>query len=123
MKIPFLSFEKMDADVKQQTLSSFESFFDDNWYVLGAQVKQFEKDYALFSHTQFSVGVANGLDALIIALKTLNIGEGDEVIVPSNTYIASWLAVSYVGATPIPVEPNIDTFNINPLLIEASITS
>lgn len=123
MKIPFLSFEKMNADVKQQTLSSFESFFDKHWYILGEQVKQFEQDYARFNQTQFAVGVANGLDALIIALKTLNIGEGDEVIVPSNTYIASWLAVSYVGAIPIPVEPNTNTFNINPLLIEAKITA
>jgi dTDP-4-amino-4,6-dideoxygalactose transaminase len=122
MKIPFLSFEKMNADVKQATLDSFEHFFDSGWYVLGEQVKQFEKNYALFNKTAYSVGVANGLDALIIALKTLNIGSGDEVIVPSNTYIASWLAVSYVGAIPIPVEPRMGTYNINPDLIEASIT-
>jgi dTDP-4-amino-4,6-dideoxygalactose transaminase len=122
MKIPFLSFEHMNAEVKIATLQSFEHFFDKGWYVLGEQVKQFEQDYALFNNTNYSVGVANGLDALIIALKTLNIGEGDEVIVPSNTYIASWLAVSYVGATPVPVEPRIDTYNINPELIEAKIT-
>jgi dTDP-4-amino-4,6-dideoxygalactose transaminase len=123
MNIPFLSFEKMNADVKQETLRSFEHFFDSGWYVLGNQVKQFEQSYAAFNQTQYSVGLANGLDALIIALKTLNIGKGDEVIVPSNTYIASWLAVSYVGATPIPVEPRPETYNINPELIEAKITS
>lgn len=123
MNIPFLSFHKMNADVKAETLASFEHFFDKAWYVLGDQVKQFENEYANFNQTNHCVGVANGLDALIIALKTLNIGKGDEVIVPSNTYIASWLAVSYVGATPIPVEPRIDTYNINPEGIEANITS
>lgn len=123
MKIPFLSFEKMNADVKTATLASFEHFFDSAWYVLGEQVKQFEKDYASFNKTEYAIGVANGLDALIIALKTLNIGEGDEVIVPSNTYIATWLAVSYVGATPIPVEPRLETYNINPDQIESKITN
>jgi dTDP-4-amino-4,6-dideoxygalactose transaminase len=123
MKIPFLSFNQMNADVKQETLASFEQFFDSSWYVLGKQVQQFEQDYATFNQTAYSVGVANGLDALIIALKTLNIGPGDEVIVPSNTYIASWLAVSYVGATPIPVEPRIETYNINPEGIESKITT
>ena len=123
MTIPFLSFKKMNADVKAETLSSFEHFFDSAWYILGNQVKQFEQEYATFNHTNHCVGVANGLDALIIALKTLNIGKGDEVIVPSNTYIASWLAISYVGATPIPVEPRITTYNLNPDLLEAKITS
>jgi dTDP-4-amino-4,6-dideoxygalactose transaminase len=122
MNIPFLSFTRMNADVKAETLQNFEQFFDKAWYVLGEQVTSFEKDYAGFNQTTHSVGVANGLDALIIALKTLNIGPGDEVIVPSNTYIASWLAVSYVGATPIPVEPRENTCNINPDLIEAAIT-
>lgn len=113
----------MNEAIKHELLPNFEQFIDNGWYVLGNQVKQFEHDYATFNHTQFCAGVANGLDALIIALKTLNIGKGDEVIVPSNTYIASWLAVSYVGATPIPVEPRITTYNINPDLIEAKITA
>jgi dTDP-4-amino-4,6-dideoxygalactose transaminase len=120
--IPFLSFRKMNADVKAETLDSFGQFFDSGWYILGEQVKRFEKEYAAFNHTSHCVGLANGLDALIIALRTLNIGEGDEVIVPSNTYIASWLAVSYVGATPVPVEPRIETYNIDPELIQAKIT-
>lgn len=120
--IPFLSFRKMNADVKAATLQSFEHFFDKGWYILGEQVKHFESEYAAFNKTRHCIGVANGLDALIIALKTLNIGPGDEVIVPSNTYIASWLAVSYVGAVPVPVEPRIETCNINPKLIEANIT-
>ncbi len=122
MNIPFVSFARMNADVKADTLQSFEQFFDSAWYVLGKQVSAFETEYAIFNETTHAVGVANGLDALIIALKTLNIGPGDEVIVPSNTYIASWLAVSYVGATPIPVEPRESTSNINPELIERAIT-
>jgi len=123
MNIPFLSFQKMNMQVKAEVLTSFESFFISSRYILGERVEQFEKEYAMFNNTQYCVGVANGLDALIIALKTLNIGKGDEVIVPSNTYIASWLAVSHVGATPVPVEPRIDTFNINIDLIENAITS
>ncbi|TAE84000.1 MAG: DegT/DnrJ/EryC1/StrS family aminotransferase [Bacteroidetes bacterium] len=120
--IPFLSFKQMNADVKQDLLPSFEQFIDNGWYILGNQVNQFEGEYASYCSTSYCAGVANGLDALIIALKTLEIGPGDEVIVPSNTYIASWLAVSYVGATPVPVEPRISTYNINPDLIEAAIT-
>jgi dTDP-4-amino-4,6-dideoxygalactose transaminase len=120
--IPFLSFKQMNADVKQAILPSFELFIDNGWYILGNQVKQFESEYANYCNSRFCAGVANGLDALIIALKALEIGPGDEVIVPSNTYIASWLAVSYVGAKPIPVEPKLDTYNINPDLIEAAIT-
>lgn len=123
MKIPFLSFSKINKDVRPEVMASFESFFDSSWYILGNNVKKFEDDYAKFNQTQYSIGVANGLDALIIALKTLNIGPGDEVIIPSNTYIASWLAVSYVGSTPIPVEPRIETFNIDPDLIEQAITT
>lgn len=120
--IPFLDFKKMNQDVKAELLPSFEHFIDSGWYILGNQVKQFEADYANFNDVKYCSGLANGLDALIISLKALNIGDGDEVIVPSNTYIASWLAVSYVGATPIPVEPNLVTYNINPDLIEAAIT-
>jgi dTDP-4-amino-4,6-dideoxygalactose transaminase len=120
--IPFVSFQHMNNEIRHDLSLSFENFIDKGWYILGDQVKQFEEDYAEFCTSRHAVGVANGLDALIIALKTINIGAGDEVIVPSNTYIASWLAVSYVGATPIPVEPKIETYNINPDLIEAAIT-
>lgn len=122
IKIPFVSFQNMNAEIRHELSTSFENFIDKGWYILGDQVKQFEQDYANYCTTKHAVGVANGLDALIIALKTLNIGTGDEVIVPSNTYIASWLAISYVGATPVPVEPRIDTYNINPDLIATAIT-
>lgn len=112
----------MNEDVKAELLPSFENFIDKGWYILGDQVKAFETEYAAYCNASHCAGVANGLDALIIALKALDIKEGDEVIVPSNTYIASWLAVSYVGAIPVPVEPNPVTYNIDPNLISAAIT-
>ncbi len=119
--IPFLSFEKMHAQIKREMLHAFEKVYDSYWYILGKEVETFEKQYAQYSHVQYCVGVGNGLDAIIIALKTLNIGKGDSVLVPSNTYIATWLAVSYVGAEIIPVEPDEKTYNIQPENIEAAI--
>lgn len=123
MQIPFLSFKKMHDQVKPDMMKAFEKVYDSHWYIMGNCLSTFEKNYAAYSKTQFCTGVANGLDAIIISLKTLGIGPGDEVIVPSNTYIATWLAVSYVGATPVPVEPNAQTYNINPDLIEKVITN
>jgi len=122
-KIPFVSFDYMHQPIKVEMLQAFEAFYDSNWYVLGNRVKTFENEYASFNKVENCVGVSNGLDALHIALKTLGIGQGDEVIVPSNTYIATWLAVSYVGAIPVPVEPDINTYNIDVTKIEAAITS
>ena len=121
MKVPFLSFEATTAQLKTRLLSAYEQFIDSGWYVLGNGVRQFEEEYAQFSHTKHCIGVGNGLDALYIALKTLGIGTGDEVIVPSNTYIATVLAVSYTGATPVPSEPDVHTFNLNPALLEEKI--
>ena len=123
MNIPFVSFEGMHAPIKSEMLQAFEAFYDSNWFILGDRVKAFEASYASFNNTDHCVGVSNGLDALHIALRVLGIGAGDEVIVPSNTYIATLLAVSYVGATPILVEPDIRTYNIDPDKIEAAITS
>lgn len=120
---PFLSFEETNKKIKPEILASFESFFDSGWYVLGENVKNFEQEYANFNQVSHAIGVSNGLDALHIALKTLGVGKGDEVIVPSNTYIATALAVSYVGATPVFVEPDMDTYNLDPKNIENSITS
>ena len=123
MKIPFLSFEAQNKVVKKDILDVVEKVFDSNWYVLGNSVTTFENKYAEFNGTKHCIGVANGLDALYISLRALGIGKGDEVILPSNTYIASWLAVSMVGAKPVPVEPDLHTYNINPNLIEAAITN
>jgi dTDP-4-amino-4,6-dideoxygalactose transaminase len=93
------------------------------WYIGGEDVEAFEREFAAFTETQFCVGVANGLDALRMALLAMGIGVGDEGIVPSNTYIATWLAVSHSGATPIPVEPVESTYNLDSERIEAAITS
>jgi len=123
MKIPFLNFGATHHPMKNEMMNAFEKVYDSNWFVLGEQVKAFESNYAIFNKVNHAVAVSNGLDALHIALKTLNIGPGDEVIVPSNTFIATVLAVSYVGASPIFVEPNIHTYNIDPSKIEAAITS
>ena len=123
MKIPFLSFKQMNAVIKPEVMAAFEHFFDSNWYILGDRVQQFENEYAQFNHVAYCVGVSNGLDALHIALKTLGIGKGDEVLVPSNTYIATVLAISFVGATPVFVEPDISTYNIDPSKIEEKISS
>jgi dTDP-4-amino-4,6-dideoxygalactose transaminase len=122
MNIPFLSFGPTNKLVKSEIMQSFEEFFESGWYVLGNSVRDFESDYAAFNQTKYAVGVSNGLDALFIALKSLDIGPGDEVIVPSNTYIASFLAVSYTGATPVPVDPDIFSYNLDPLVIESKIT-
>lgn len=123
MDIPFLSFKETNKQIKTEILSSFESFFDSGSYILGDNVKLFEKNYADFNGVKYCVGLSNGLDALHIALRVLGIKENDEVIIPSNTYIATALAVSYVGATPVFVEPDINTFNIDPLKIETAITA
>ena len=123
MKIPFLNFSATHQPMKADMMNAFEKVYDSNWFVLGEQVKAFENSYAAFNQVQHCVAVSNGLDALHIALKTLNTGPGNEVIVPSNTFIATVLAVSYVGATPIFVEPNVHTYNIDPSKIEAAITN
>ena len=112
----------MHGRLKAEMLNAFEKVYDSYWYIMGGCLKEFEKNYAEYCNTQYCSGVANGLDALILSLKALNVGPGDEVIVPSNTYIATWLSISYVGAKPVPVEPRIDTYNINPALIEQTIT-
>ena len=101
---------------------AFTRVYDSHWYVLGEEVKLFEEEYAAFNHVEHVVGVANGLDALVLSLRVLGVGPGDEVIVPSNTYIATWLAVTQVGARPVAVEPDPATSNLNPDLIEAALT-
>jgi len=121
MNIPFLSFEETNKKIRTEILEAFEHFFDNSWYVLGDQVKKFEQEYSAFNQVNYTIGVSNGLDALHISLKSLGIGKGDEVIVSSHTFIASVLAISYVGATPVFVEPDINTFNIDPKKIEAAI--
>lgn len=122
MKVTYLDLKSINLAHQDEFKNAFNNVLDSGWFILGKHLEQFEQNYAHFNQTKHCVGLANGLDALILSLKVLGIGIGDEVIVPSNTYIATWLAVSYVGATPIPVEPKWETCNINPELIEEKIT-
>lgn len=120
--IPFSSFSYINKIIKSDILDSFERVFDSSWYIQGVALEDFEKKYAEFNNTKYAIGVSNGLDALTIALRALNIGNGDEVIVSSHTYIASVLAITHVGAKPIFVEPDIKTYNIDYAKIEDAIT-
>lgn len=122
MNVPFLSFEPQHKPLRSALADAFARVVDSYWYVLGEEVKQFEQEYAAFNRVHCVVGVANGLDALVLALRALKIGPGDEVIVPSNTYIATWLAVTQVGATPVPVEPDPATSNLDPTRLAAALT-
>ena len=123
MKIPFVSFLPMEKELDSDIRNAFDRVYTRSWYIEGEEDKRFESSFANYCGSKYCVGVGNGLDALILALKALGIGCGDEVIIPSNTYIATALAVVYVGATPVFVEPDIRTFNMNPDNIEASLTS
>ena len=123
MKVPFLDFAPMHDELHEQLVEKFNKVLDANYFILGEEVKEFESAFAAFCGAKHVLGCGNGLDALILALRALEIGEGDEVIVPSNTYIATALAVSYVGATPVFVEPTLATFNIDPTRIEDKITA
>lgn len=124
MNIPFYTFEHIHTpEIKEEIKQSFAKILDKGNFINGEEVGQFEQEFATFSGAKHAVGVSNGLDALRMALVALGIGKGDEVIVPSNTYIATWLAATDIGCIIIPVEPRKDTYNINPDLIEAAITS
>lgn len=122
MRIPFVSFKPMERELDGDLREAFERVYTRSWYIAGKEDERFEEAFAKYCNSNYCVGVGNGLDALMIALKALGIQEGDEVIVPSNTYIATALAVTYVGATPVLVEPDINTFNIDPTNIERAIT-
>ncbi|HEX8429508.1 DegT/DnrJ/EryC1/StrS family aminotransferase [Hymenobacter sp.] len=122
MRIPFLSFTPQHGPLREEILAAIAEVYDKQWYVLGDQVREFEAAYARYNQVNYCVGVANGLDALHLALKALRVGPGDEVLVPSNTYIATWLAISFVEATPVPVEPDAATYNLDPARLEAAIT-
>lgn len=122
MNIPFLDLGAAYRELKPEIDSAVARVLDSGWYILGPEVEAFEAEWAAYCDAAHAVGVANGLDALILALRALDIGPGDEVIVPSNTYIATWLAVSAVGARPVPVEPDPATHTIDPALIPAALT-
>ena len=122
MKIPFLDLGASYRELQTEIDAAIHRVLDSGWYILGPEVQAFEAEWADYCGATHAVGLANGLDALILALRALDVGPGDEVIVPSNTYIATWLAVSAVGAKPVPVEPDPTTHNIDPNRIGAAIT-
>lgn len=123
MEVPFVSFLPLEKKLDSELRQAFERVYKASWYIEGMEDKKFEKEFAKYCNSKYCVGVGNGLDALMLSLKALEIKEGDEVIVPSNTYIATALAATYVGAKPIFVEPDIRTYNINPNKIEEKITN
>lgn len=120
--IPFLDMKSPYQELKDAIDEAVDRVLTSGWYILGQEVRAFEAEWASYAGAQHCIGVSNGLDAMHLVLRAWDIGPGDEVIVPSNTYIATWLAVSYAGATPVPVEPDPRTFNIDPSRVEAAIT-
>ena len=123
MKVPFFEPKLAYNELHGEFDAAYHRVMDSGWYLLGKELEQFETEFATYCQTNFCVGLGSGLEALHLILRAYEIGTGDEVIVPSNTFIATWLAVSYTGATPVPVEPDPETFNIAPERIEAARTS
>ena len=115
MKSPYL-------ELKEELDAAYRRVMESGWYILGAEVDAFEQEFAAACEARYCIGLGNGLEALHLILRGYDIGEGAEVIVPSNTYIATWLAVSYAGAKPVPVEPDPRTYNLDPDRVEAAIT-
>jgi dTDP-4-amino-4,6-dideoxygalactose transaminase len=122
MKTPILDLGAAYRELKTEIDAAVSRVLESGCYILGPEVEAFETEWAAYCHVKHAVGLAKGLDALVLALRALNVGPGDEVIVPSNTYIATWLAVSAVGAKPVPIEPNPTTHNIDTKRIAAAIT-
>lgn len=120
--IPFLSLRETYEELKPELDAAVARVLASGWYIGGPEVEAFEEAWASYTGAAHAVGTGNGLDALVLALRAMDVGPGDEVIVPSNTFIATWLAVTYVGATPVPVEPVEATYNLDPAQIEAAIT-
>ncbi|PKM77570.1 MAG: erythromycin biosynthesis sensory transduction protein eryC1 [Firmicutes bacterium HGW-Firmicutes-15] len=120
--IPFLDLKAGYLELKDELNAAYERVMNSGWYILGSEVEAFESEFAAFCGTRYCIGVGNGLEALHLILRAYGIGPGDEVIVPANTYIATWLAVSQCGALPVPVEPVELSYNIDPARIEEAIT-
>lgn len=121
-ELPFLDLSRLHASMQEQLDAAFRRVMASGWFILGPELEAFESEFAAYSQVKHCIGVGNGLEALHLLLQAYDIGPGDEVIVPSNTFIATWLAVSQCGATPVPVEPDPRTHNLDPSLIEAAIT-
>jgi dTDP-4-amino-4,6-dideoxygalactose transaminase len=123
VNVPFLDLKTPYGELQAEMDSAYQKVMKSGWYILGEEVEAFESEFSKYCGVKHCIGVGNGLEALHLILEAYEIGRGDEVIVPANTYIATWLAVSYTGAIPVPVEPDILTYNLNPKLIEKAITS
>ncbi|BCR05186.1 aminotransferase [Desulfuromonas versatilis] len=122
MRVPFLDLKAPYLELREELDAAYRRVMESGWYVLGPEVEAFEAEFAAYCETRHCIGVGNGLDALYLSLLAMGIGAGDEVIVPSNTYIATWLAVSYAGARPVPVEPDPETCNLDPDRVEEAVT-
>ncbi len=122
MKVPFLDLKAPHAELREELDIASRRVMESGWFILGEEVRMFEEEFAAYCGAKHCVGVANGLDALHLILRAMKIGAGDEVIVPANTYVATWLAVSYAGAIPVAVEPDERTYNLDPSRIEDAIT-
>jgi dTDP-4-amino-4,6-dideoxygalactose transaminase len=120
--IDFLNLHRINTPHEEKLTSAVRRVIDSGWYILGEECSRFEAEFAAWCGVRHCIGVANGLDALQLSLRGLGIGPGDEVLVPSHTFIATWLAVTSIGATPVPVEPRSDTCNMNPELLTAALT-
>ncbi len=121
-EIPFLDMKPHYLEIKDELDEAYQRTMESGWYILGGELDAFEQEFATYVGSKHCIGVGNGLEALQLILMGYGIGAGDEVIVPANTYIASWLAVSYSSARPVPVEPDPGTYNMDPRLIEKAIT-
>jgi dTDP-4-amino-4,6-dideoxygalactose transaminase len=121
--IPFLDLKSINLRSREALHEALDRVLDSGWFILGKETEAFEREFASYCRVEHAIGVANGLDALYLVLNAWSIGPGDEVIVPSNTFIATWLAISRTGATIVPVEPDVDSYNINPRRVEAAITN
>jgi dTDP-4-amino-4,6-dideoxygalactose transaminase len=120
--VAFLDLKRLNGELRAPLAEAFARVMDSGWYILGSEVEAFEAEFAAYCEVEHCMGVANGLDAIHLLLRAYNIGVGDEVIVPSNTFIATWLAVSQAGAKPVAVEPDALTYNLDPSRIEAAIS-
>ena len=123
MKVPFATFIPMHNEIRKDLDAAYNQVLDRSYFIQGEECTKFEEEFAEYCAAKYCIGVATGLDALWLVLKAMGIGKGDEVIVPSNTYIATALAVSFVGAKPVFVEPTIETYNIDVSKIEEKINS
>jgi dTDP-4-amino-4,6-dideoxygalactose transaminase len=120
--VPFLDLQRLHREIRQPLEAAYHRVLDSGWFIMGPELEAFEVEFAQYCGVQHCVGVGNGLDALHLLLLAYGVGQGDEVLVPANTFIATWLAVSQCGAIPVPVEPHAETHNIDPDVLAAAIT-